>query len=227
MNNENNKTDFYLHSIMCLIGGFLGAYAIINRFGNLGSAQTANLIYIILCFLGHNLKEFILHVFGMILYFVAIELYVYLTKKTKINIKRYCIYVIMSGSILLNFIPVTSDPVIGLLPIFFMMATQWSVFHGTNGYNSSTIFSTNNFRQTALAIGAYIIDKDESQKSKVCFFANSLLWYHIGVAISFFACRSLNIHASLLCLIPTFSSLLLTYKDEKVTAVSMDGKTIA
>ena len=73
MDNQN-KSDFYLHSLMCLIGGFLGAYAIFNRCGNLGSAQTSNLIYVVLCFLGRNLKEFLLHFSGLILYFAAFEL---------------------------------------------------------------------------------------------------------------------------------------------------------
>lgn len=226
MDNEN-KTDLYLHSIMCLIGGFIGGYAIINRCGNLGSAQTSNLIYVVLCLFGHNLNEFLLRVLGMILYFAAIEIYVYIEHKTTINVKRYGILVIILGCILINFIPVTSDPVIGLLPIFFMMSTQWSIFHGANGYNSSTIFSTNNFRQTALAIGNYICTKEKVQIAKAKFFANSLFWYHIGVALSFFACRSFNVHASLFCLIPAVISLLITYKETKFVSMFIRRKSIA
>lgn len=224
MDNQN-KSDFYLHSLMCLIGGFLGAYAIFNRCGNLGSAQTSNLIYVVLCFLGRNLKEFLLHFSGLILYFAAIELYVFLSHKTKINIKRYGIAVDILGCILLSFIPTTIDPIAGLLPLFFMMATQWSIFHGANGYNSSTIFSTNNFRQAALGIGEYFYTKDKAQLTKAKFFMNSLFWYHLGVAISFFACKSFGVEASLLCLIPGFVALLITYKE--ASAVLINGKTIA
>ncbi|WP_294375057.1 YoaK family protein [uncultured Clostridium sp.] len=223
MDNQN-KNDFYIHSIMCLIGGFMGGYAILNRCGNLGSAQTANLIYVVTCFLGHNLKEFFIRILGVVLYFIAIELYVFIVHKTKINVQRYGILILIAGSIFLNFIPATSDPVAGLLPLFFIMATQWSIFHGANGYNSSTIFSTNNFRQASLAIGEYICTKDKGQISKAKFFGNSLLWYHVGVAFSFFACRFFNEHASLFCLIPEGISLLLTYKNSEVVSPVIKSK---
>jgi len=222
---SQNKSDFYLHSIMCLIGGFLGAYAILSRSGNLGSAQTSNLIYVVFCFLGHNIKEFLLHFLGVILYFAGIELYVFISHKTNFNIQRYGIAVNMAGCILLSFIPSSIDPISGLLPIFFMMSTQWSVFHGANGYNSSTIFSTNNFRQTALGIGEYICSKDKAHMNKAKFFANSLFWYHLGVAVSFFACKFFNIQASLLVLIPCFIALLISYKDS-ITILTRK-KTIA
>lgn len=210
---SHNKSDFYMHSLMCLIGGFLGAYAILSRSGNLGSAQTSNLIYLILCFLGRNVKEFLLHLLGGVLYFSGIELYVFVSHKTKWNIQRYGIIVNMLGCIILSLIPSTVNPFLGLLPIFFMMSTQWSIFHGACGYNSSTIFSTNNFRQTALGIGEYICSKDKAHIDKAKFFGNSLLWYHLGVAISFFACKFLNVQASLLVLIPCSIALLISYKD--------------
>ena len=158
------------------------------------------------------------------MYFIAIELYVFIVHKTKINVQRYGILILIAGSIFLNFIPATSDPVAGLLPLFFIMATQWSIFHGANGYNSSTIFSTNNFRQASLAIGEYICTKDKGQISKAKFFGNSLLWYHVGVAFSFFACRFFNEHASLFCLIPEGISLLLTYKNSEVVSPVIKSK---
>lgn len=224
---NNNKSDFYLHSIMCLIGGFIGAYAILNRCGNLGSAQTSNLIYLVLLFLGRDLKEFLLHLLGAILYFSAIQIYTYITHKTKLNIQRYGIGVNIAGCLLLSFIPTGIDPIIGLLPIFFMMATQWSVFHGANGYNSSTIFSTNNLRQTALGLGEYFCTKDKTHMKKAKFFANSLFWYHLGVAISFFACNAFGVRASLLCLIPEITALIITYKDNKAVSIFLRGKTAA
>lgn len=225
--NLQKKTDFYLHSIMCLIGGFIGAYAILIRCNNLGSAQTSNLLCIVLLFLGKNMKEFLLRLFGAVLYFSAIEIYVYLSNKTNVNVKRYAILVDIAGSVFLCFIPLSVDPVIGLLPIFFMMATQWSVFHGADGYNSSTIFSTNNLRQTSLALGEYLCTKEKNQLEKMKFFANSLFWYHIGAIISFFACKALSVNASLFCFIPASIALALTYKDTKLISCLIKNKTIA
>lgn len=208
----NKKAELYLHSLMCTMGGFLGMYAILNRGDNLGSAQTANLLYIITTFLGHNTFEFLLRVLGMVLYFSAIEIYVILVHKTSINVQRYSILVNMIGVIILCLIPVTADPVLGILPIFFMMATQWSVFHGNSEYASSTIFSTNNLRQTALALGEYYCDRDRKHLAKAKYFSNSLLWYHLGAVVSFLACDCWGIAACLLGFVPSVLGLLLTFE---------------
>lgn len=222
-----NKSEFYLHSIMCLIGGFLGGYAILNMSGNLGSAQTSNMIYIVLTFLGQDLGQFLIRILGLFLYFAGIEIYVYITHRTKINVQRYGICVIITGCILLSIMPQVSDPIAELLPLFFILSTQWSIFHGAKGYNSSTIFSTNNFRQAALALGEYICSKEEAHKEKAKFFGNSLLWYHLGVAFSFFACRLFNVHASLFILVPAGISLLITYKETKFVSVIMRRRSVA
>lgn len=216
-----NKVDFHLHSLMCLIGGFLGAYALLNRGGNLGSAQTANLISLVVCLLGANFREFSIRIAGVLLYFLGIQIYVALSHKDNFNLKKYAITIDIIGCIFLSFIPATADPIVGLLPLFFMMSTQWSVFHGTRGYNSSTIFSTNNFRQTALALGEYFYDKDEKHMAKAKFFANSLLWYHLGVAISFISCIYFGTLACLVCLIPSFVCLIIACKEKKANEVTV------
>ncbi|MCD7824626.1 MAG: DUF1275 domain-containing protein [Clostridiaceae bacterium] len=186
---------------MCVIGGFLGAYALLCRAENFGNAQTTNLIQILFCLTGKNFVDFSLRIAGLALYAGAILLFVYLSRKTACNMQKYAITIDIAGMILLSAIPADCNPIIGLLPLFFMMASQWCVFHGTDEYNSSTIFSTNNLKQTVLAFGEYLLQRDPKQLKKAKFFANSLLWYHIGVAASIFCCHAFGIHASL-CAIP-------------------------
>lgn len=194
------KKELFLHSNMCIIGGYMGAYALLCRCENLGSAQTNNLIQIFFCIFGKNYFDFFLRVLGLILYASAILLYVFLSKKTSCNMQKYSITIDLLGIILLCFIPANVNPIIGILPIFFMMATQWSVFHGIGEYNSSTIFSTNNLRQMTLAVGEYLLNKEKKYLNKAKFFGNSLLWYHIGIVISYFACKEFGIYASLCCI---------------------------
>ncbi len=209
MNREKNP-DYYLHMLMCLIGGFMGAYALLNRGGNFGSSQTANLIYLVFGILGHNVKEILIRFTGMFLYLAGIELCVILKHKTRINLQRYSILINLSGFVMLNFISPSTDPITGILPLFFIMSTQWSVFNGANGYTCSTIFSTNNFRQAFSAAGEYIFTRDVGQLEKFQFFGISLLSYHAGVVISYFSCRAWGIHASLLCIIPGLIAFLIT-----------------
>lgn len=198
----------------------MGMYAILNRGDNLGSAQTANLLYLITTLLGHNIGEFLLRLFGAVLYFSAIEIYVVLKKKTNVNLERYSILVDIAGLMLLCLIPQTADPVLGILPIFFMMATQWSVFHGNEAYASSTIFLTNNFRQTALALGEYFCDGDKKHLTKARYFSNSLLWYHVGALISFFSCETWGIFSALLGIIPAAIALLITIETGKTLVLA-------
>ena len=42
---------------------------------------------------------------------------------------------------------------------FFAMSVQWGAFNGAQGFNSSTIFSTNNTKQTSLALAHYLCEK--------------------------------------------------------------------
>lgn len=211
------RRDMWLHSIMCIIGGFLGAYALLCRDFNFGNSQTANLIQIFTCVIGSNFLEFLLRIAGTALYVGAILIYVYLDKKTSVNLQRYAITVNLIGAILLSVFPQDFNAVAGILPIFFMMSTQWSVFHGVGEYNSSTIFSTNNIRQCTLGLGAYFIGKEQKGLEKAKFFGNSLLWYHIGVVASFFCCKYFGVKASLFIIPIVITAMCLTFiKEESI-----------
>lgn len=195
------KHPLALHSVMCGIGGFLGGYAILTRAGNLGSAQTANMIELVLHLAGRNYTDFALRIIGLILYASAFVFVTYLTKRTNISIQRYAILVDACGMMILSLIPADVDPIIGLLPLFFIMSTQWSVFHGVGEYNSSTIFSTNNLRQMTISLTEYCMEHEPKKLKRAKFFGNSLVWYHVGVLISFFACKFFAVHG-VLCALP-------------------------
>lgn len=100
---KKNK-EIILHSLMCSVGGLLAGYAILCR-GNLGSAQTLNLIDIMLGIVGRNREEVIFRVFGAVIYILGIESYILIKEKTKINLRRYSVVTDMAGCVLLAFIP--------------------------------------------------------------------------------------------------------------------------
>ena len=70
----------------------------------------------------------------------------------------------------------------------------------------------NNHIELLRELKEYICSKEKVHKDKAKFFGNSLLWYHLGVAISYFACKLLSVQASLLVLIPCSIALLISYK---------------
>ncbi len=218
--------DIILHSLMCSIGGFLGGYALLCR-GNLGSAQTVNMIDIVLCILGKNREELLLRVIGLFLYFAGIELVVILSKKTQINLQRYSIAVDMAGFLALAVMPDQVNKVVGLLPLFFILSTQWSVFYGERGYNSSSVFSTNNFRQMVLALSEYAFSRDRKQLNKALFYINTLFWFNINIAVSYFTVKYFSVYASLFGFIYAVPALVITYsKDEKVPLEHMEKAVV-
>lgn len=207
--------DIILHSIMCCIGGFMGGYAVLCR-GNLGSAQTLNMIELVLAIVGKNTHEFLLRGMGFLLYILGTELVVVFSKRTKINLQRYSIYVDMAGFLILAMIPAQVNTVVGILPIFFMLSTQWNVFHGVRGYNSASVFSTNNLRQVVIALTEYAFSKDRKQLDKALYYINTLFWFHINIVFSYFAIKSFGIYASLFAFIYAVPALAITWvKDEK------------
>ncbi|MGN0482929.1 MAG: YoaK family protein [Lachnospiraceae bacterium] len=222
MDSVKENYELNLHRTMCLVGGFMGAYALLVRCNNFGSAQTTNMIYIITCLLGGNLLEFLVRIGGLIVYFSAIELTVYLETKTNIPLKRYTIFIECICLILLSLMPKDGDAILCLYPLFFMMSTQWCVFHGANGFNSSTIFSTNNFKQFSLALGHYLSEKDEASLEKMKLFANSLIFFHLGVAASFFACHAIQIQACWFAALPIAFAFFLVRKEEQFEKHSTD-----
>ena len=141
-----------LHFVMAFIGGYFGLYAIVARNDLFGSAQTSNLIYLVQDILGGRPVDFVIRIGALVLYSTAVALSVWLPKHTAVNNKILSILIDGGAAILLGFLPKDMNPVLGLYPIFFAMAFQWCSFKGIGGYNSSTVFSTNNLRQFVSAV---------------------------------------------------------------------------
>ena len=177
---------------MCGIGGFMGAYAVLCR-GVLGSAQTLNMMEIVFAVFGRDFHALLLRVIGFALYILGIALVDVIARKTRINLRRYSILINMAGFLILAFIPASVDPVAGVLPAFFMLSTQWSVFHGVRGYNSATVFSTNNLRQAVVSLSGYAFTKDRKLLRDALYYLNTLLWFYSSAAISYAAVKSFGL----------------------------------
>ena len=196
------KYEIIIHHIMSLIGGFLGAYAIISRTSNFGSAETTNMIAITIGILANNLEAYVFRLLALILYISAIMFTIIIPKISKINIQYLSLIIDVVGMIALAFISPDVNPIIALFPIFFMSAFQWNSFPKANGYNCSTIFSTNNLRQTIIGFTEYISDKKPEALAKGKFFGATLLYYHFGVVYAFIATKIWGLQGSIAGIVP-------------------------
>lgn len=198
MENITEKREEVLHHVMCISGGFMGGYALFSRGGNFGSAQTGNLIEIILNIFGRDYKEAGLRIVACLLFIAGNVLTALVKHRFGRNVLKYYTFsILILGFIILAFIPREADIVMGLLPLFFISSVQWFTFTGTKKYNCSTIFSTNNLKQMVLGYTYYYLTKKEEDREKGRFYLISLIFFHIGVVISVALCLKFGIKASL------------------------------
>lgn len=173
-----------LHALMCLIGGFAGTYSLLRCHDNFGAAQTANLILVIEALIGADWREMILRMLGLAAYMAGIFTYILVVHRTHWDPRKWLLTTESICMLCIGLLPERLNFFICLYPIFFMLAAQWSVFHGICDYNASTIFSSNNVKQFTLAAGEYLLSRDKKQAEKARFFGMTLLSYHAGVLIS-------------------------------------------
>lgn len=209
---SKDKIEATVHYAASFIGGYFGIYALMVRSDNFGSSQTSNLIYIISGILGHNLTETFIRIGAALLYMFAIVLSVLTFKFTKFNLKFISMFINLIAVCILAFLPQDMDPILGLYPIFFAMAFQWNSFNGSKGYVSSTIFSTNNFRQFTIGLTEVLMgNKNNIERFK--FFGLTLLCYHLGVIFSFMFWYRFSIQGIWFCIIPIIVETLLVLRE--------------
>jgi len=210
---QNNKIAYCTQYSMCVAGGFMAAYAILNHADFLASAQTANLINLALCITGKNFPEMCLRLIAAIIYMAGLSVPVIVTKYTHINMKLLCIFVEMSMIVILFFITKRVNTIIALYPVFFMTSMQWNSFPGAGGFVSSSIFSTNNLRQFTTSYVEYRCDKDKEHLRKTKFFGGVLLSYHAGVIFSYFIYKQFAMRGVIFCLVPLLTGMLFLEMD--------------
>ncbi len=204
-----------LHFMMALIGGFLGAYTLLNYHDLFGNAQTTNMISLAMDLVGHNIEDFLYRALDLIVYVSGFACTVLIPRYTKLNLRLCSIFIDALAGITICFIPASVNDFVALCPVLFATAFQWNSFREVDGFVSSTIFSTNNLRQFTTSFFEYLCDKDKKHLRKTKVFGGTLLFYHIGAAISFVLYLSMGTKAGWFCVIPAcVAALLLGYEKE-------------
>lgn len=203
--NSIQRTDYLKRHYCCLsiVGGFLEAYALVNRDGLFANAQTANYTHIWISLAEGQFLDFFYYILPMILYCVAI----FVATLMPLWLKRFswpkiCLVLEIAIIVLLGFLPSSLDYRYAILPIFFCTALQYQTFQSCHGFAASTIFVTNNIRQFTNAFALYITKKDKYQWFKSKIYLYTILCFALGVVLSiifgaFFGDRSVFV-----CLIP-------------------------
>ncbi len=200
------------HYCVSSIGGFLGAYSLLNCHEVLGNAQTANMILFVHSILGGDLKSFLVRLVAILVYVSGFFFSIWIPKYTKLNIEVFSLIVDAICIVSLAVIPLGGNDLVYLYPVFFAMAIQWNTFKSADGYTSSTIFSTNNLKQATTSLMEYFMDGDAKSLDKSKFFGGTLLGFHLGVAVSYTSYIFLGMMGIWLAIVPLLISSLVLCK---------------
>jgi uncharacterized membrane protein YoaK (UPF0700 family) len=144
----------------------------------------------------------------------GIESYVLVSHKTSWNPKKFALLAELICVAVIGLLPTGPNQYLCLYAVFYMMAVQWSVFHGACGYTSATIFSTNNLKQFSLAVGNYLCTGEQEQARKAKFFGLTLCYYHIGAALVFLCWQFAGSKSVWACLLLLLFAAGLIYSPE-------------
>lgn len=174
------RLDAILHWNISLVGGFLGGYAILSHAGIFGSAQTGNLMEMASNVRFMEWEELGLRFLAFVFFACGVVAAYLLANYTKLHMRKLAIWVDAAGLVLTAVLPQSIAPIAGLYPIFFGSAFQWGVYSGADGFNSATVFMTNNLKQAVLGWTQYVITKDSEFKRKAVLYTNTVLLFFIG-----------------------------------------------
>ncbi len=197
-----SELDTILHYNMSFVGGFLGTYALLLRGGNFGSAQTGNLMEMMIDISEGNLYDLLTRIGALILFGASLAVSYILTNYTSLNMKKLCLWADAAGLVVSALIPTTVYPILALYPVFVIASFQWGTFAGAKSYNSASIFSTNNFKQCVWGWTQFAITRDKKALEKARLYTFTLLSFMAGALIGCFAAGALGTYGALIGLVP-------------------------
>ena len=177
------RLDAILHWNISFVGGFLGGYAILSHAGVFGSAQTGNLMEMASNVRFMEWEEVGLRMLAMVIFACGVIASYMLTNYTNLHMRKLAIWVDAAGLGLTALLPDWFSPIAGVYPIFFCSAFQWGVYSGADGFNSATVFITNNFKQSVLGWTQYALTKDKEFKRKAVLYSNTVLMFFLGALL--------------------------------------------
>ena len=178
------KTKFNIHHAASCVGGFWGAYALLNFCDIFGSSQTSNMIRLVYGFIvGADIFEWLIRLGAFLIYAGSLSLAVILPRCVKIAPSYQSVIVTASCAVISALLPDKINPEAALYPILFATAFQWHIFVNAGEYVSSSIFSTNNLKQAVTSLTDFCITKNEKSAKKAKFYFATLLFYHIGALL--------------------------------------------
>ena len=205
------ELDMILHWNLTLVGGFLGTYAILLHAGNFGSAQTGNVMEMAAALTGKKFAEVGIRFLAFLIFGSAIVISYLLTNFTKLDMRKLVLWVDAAGLTVTAMMPEGMSAVVSLYPIFFCSAFQWGSYSGASGYNSASIFTTNNFKQSLLAWTQFVLTKDPEFRRKGIMYTMTVLSFFVGACIGCVSVYTYGAYGAFIGFVPLIVARLFMY----------------
>ena len=216
--NTKEKWETAAHHSMAMVGGFLGVYALLTHSSTFGSSETTNLIYLLVSGLNGSVFDFLVRLGATLCYIGGIVFATLLPKFLKKTDFRYVAIAIDTlCCLIMVFVPMEWDPVLALYPVFFATAVQWLAYTKAAGFNSATVFSTNNLRQCFAGLTEYLYHREDAHLKSFLFYGGTLLGFHLCVVYGWFALRHLGTLSILTGLPLLLITLAVTIYDHRLS----------
>lgn len=206
---RNTFYEVCLHWLLTMVGGFMGAYAILLHSGNFASAETGNLIELTIELSNAEYNQVGIRLGAVIVFGFSIVLSYLLTNYSKLNLWKLVLWVDAICLSTTALLPKSTDPLLSLYPIFFCTAFQWGTYSSAASFSSSSLFITNNFKQALLGWTQYILTKNSEFRQKACFYSVTIFSFLIGAAIATTSVKYFSYHAAFFMLIPLMTARIL------------------
>lgn len=211
--------DVCRHLSLSAVGGFFAAYAVLIA-GHMATAQTANLMELVFSMLENRWQMIAMCLGCLLVYAAGLSLPILLRRFSRVKPELLCPFISAAACLIVPFTAHAPFP-IGLYPLFFAASVQWNTFSGAQGFASSSVFCTNNTRQTVVGITEYLCDGNKEHLKRFLFFGATLLCFYTGAAIAFLCVRlwnHLGILANLVLIALSLVMILREQKTKKLTA---------
>lgn len=196
------SADRMLHRILSFEGGFLGAYAVASRAGVFASAQTGNLMSAMECLYKGGGETLFFRIGFAVVFSGALVLSYILKVYAGKDLRGCCMFTDAAALFIMSLIPETVNPIVAVYPLAFAASFQWGTFSGSEGYNSSTIFITNNLKQCIWSFTEYIHSGNGAAREKGIYYGITLILFLAGAWLGYASVGLAGIKGGLIGLIP-------------------------
>lgn len=196
------KDGLIVSLLLTFVGGFLNSYTYILYDKVFANTQTGNLIFLSISLTNRNIKEVILRIIPIIVFFISIFIVEFIKEKWKCDRKTTMISTVINMVLFLIIgLGIFKDNNIIITAIIsFVCANMMVIFKKVKGDIYAPTMCTGNMRSCAISFAGFILHKDKSQIKIFAKYIGIMIMFCIGVSSGIICVHLINYLAIYICI---------------------------